>query len=190
MFAKWPLLPQSNSFTQEIFHKNCVPDVMGIHTKNGLWCHHIKLNLKLPGGNGGLNGSGGAEGFSESDPEAFQSTLSQNKATARGGRRIWPKLGGLATVLAPPETGLAVIVRVISSPGGKQLRSIRNAPILVVSSLGVSLKNISGNQMKICRAKRARNIPQREKKVLVRAQPLPHYADTFPTTLKGSTTNI
>lgn len=84
----------------------------------------IKQDLKLPGDIGGLNGSGNAKGFLRVDPEAFHSPLAQNKVTAKGGRWIWSKLGGPAMVLAPPETALAVLFRVVSSPGRKQLRNV------------------------------------------------------------------
>lgn len=41
-FAKWPLLPQSNSFTQEIFHKNSLCARSHGDTKTvALWCHII-----------------------------------------------------------------------------------------------------------------------------------------------------
>lgn len=67
--------------------------------------YHIKLGLTLPGDNEGLNGPGDAEGFPKS-LEAFQSTLTQNKATATGGRWIWSKLGDPALVLTPPPPKL------------------------------------------------------------------------------------
>lgn len=103
---------------------DCVPDTMGIQRSCPLMSYPIKQDLKLPGDIGGLNGSGNAKGFLRVDPEAFHSPLAQNKVTAKGGRWIWSKLGGPAMVLAPPETALAVLFRVVSSPGRKQLRNV------------------------------------------------------------------
>lgn len=101
--------------------------------------YHIKLGLNSQGDNEGLNDPGDAEGFPKS-PEAFQSTLTENKATATGGRWVWSKLGDVALVLTPPtpETGLPVMFRVVSSPGGKQLRrNIGSAPFWWSPCLGL-----------------------------------------------------
>lgn len=76
--------------------------------------HHTKQDLKLPEDTEGLNGSGNAKGFLRGAPEAFQSTLTQNKATARVGRWSGPnwstQLGSWLTQKPPGQLCLGLLV--------------------------------------------------------------------------------
>lgn len=86
---------QSNSFAQEIFCKNwlCTRYHGDAQRSCPLMSHHIKQDLKLPEDTESLNDSGNAKGFLRGAPAAFQSTLTQNKATARAGRWTGPNWG-------------------------------------------------------------------------------------------------